>query len=303
MVNVIKEGFLSDLKKRFGKIRKLDDSLSLYDIGKGAGRVYIRYSKVHTRGQTFYGLRQKDLQKLEGQPSVICFLWHNQKEPIILPYSGFEEVFHSISPASDGQYKVQIFLQDAATDLYIANAGRFNVEAFYGWDPLDSLIDNSKLINFPDLSHVQVQTLLGSIGTAKGYNIWIPKNDRCRLDWNVTQQFICDAELPHEYHRIGDILNEIDVLWIDRGIGTLRALFEVEHSTPIYSGLLRLNDVHLMFPSSRATYSIVSNDDRRSLFVRQLCRPTFSLSKLGEKCNFLEYPNVFMWHKRILKKI
>jgi hypothetical protein len=303
MANVIKKGFLNDLKKRFGNIRKLDDSLSLYDIGNGAARVYIRYSKVHTRGQTFYGLRQKDLQKLEGQPSVICFLWQDQKEPIILPYSDFEEVFHSLSPASDGQYKVQIFLQDVGSDLYIANAGRFNIEAFFGWDQLYSLIDNSKLTDFPALSHVQVQTLIGSIGAAKGYNIWIPRNDRGKLDWNLTQQFGCDADIHVESQRIKDILTGIDVLWIERGAGTFRALFEVEHSTPIYSGLLRFNDVHLMFPSSRATYSIVSNDDRRSLFVRQLNRPTFALSKLGEKCNFLEYPNVFVWHKRIVKQL
>lgn len=103
MANAIKERFLKGLKKRFGNIRKLDDSLSLFDIGNGAGRVYIRYSKVHPRGQTFYGLRQKDLQKLEGMPSVICFLWQDQKAPIILPYSDFEEVFHSLTPASDGQ--------------------------------------------------------------------------------------------------------------------------------------------------------------------------------------------------------
>jgi len=303
MPNVIKESFLKELKKRFGNIRKLDDSLSLYDIGNGAGRVYIRYSKVHTRGQTFYGLRQKDLQKLEGQPSVICLLWQDQKDPLILPYSDFEEVFHSLSPASDGQYKAQVFLQDAGTDLYIANAGRFNVEAFFGWEQLDSLIDKSQLTDFPVLSHVQVQTLLGSIGAAKGYNIWIPKNDRGKLDWNLTKQFRCDAEIPHEYQRIEDILAEIDVLWIERGAGTLRALFEVEHSTPIYSGLLRFNDVHLMFPRSRTTYSIVSNYDRRALFVRQLSRPTFSLSKLGDNCNFLEYPNVFMWHRRIAKQL
>lgn len=301
MANVIKEGFLNDLNKRFGNIRRLDDSLSLYDIGNGAGRVYIRYSKVHPRGQTFYGLRQKDLQKLEGQPSVICFLWQDQKEPIILPYSDFEEVFHSLSPASDGQYKVQIFLQDAGSELYIANAGRFNIEAFFGWEQLNSIIDKSQLTNIPVLSHEQVQTLLGSIGAAKGYNIWIPKNDRGKLDWNLTKQFGCDAEMSNEYHRIEDIISEIDVLWIERGAGTLRALFEVEHSTPIYSGLLRFNDVHLMFPSSKATYSIVSNDDRRALFVRQLSRPTFNLSKLGESCNFLEYPNVFVWHKRIVK--
>ena len=79
------------------------------------------------------------------------------------------------------------------------------------------------------------------------------------------------------------------------------ALFEVEHSTPIYSGLLRLNDIHLLSPYSKATYSIVSNDDRRNLFVRQLNRPTFTMSTLRENCTFLLYPNVFTWHKRIVQ--
>lgn len=303
MANATKENFLHELKKRYGNIRKLDDSLSLYDLGDGAGRVYIRYSKIHARGQTFYGLRHKDLQKLEGKSAVICFLWKDQLEPLIIPFSDFEDVFHSVNPASDGQYKAQVFLQDSGTDLYIANAGRFNVEAYFGWEQFNSLITKSQLTDFPDLSHVQVQTLLGSIGATKGYDIWIPRNDRGKLDWNITKQFKYNAEIPYEYQRIEDILTEIDVIWIERGAGKLRALFEVEHSTPIYSGLLRFNDVHLMSPSSKATYSIVSNDDRRALFVRQLSRPTFAMSKLGENCNFLEYPNVFIWHNRLVKEL
>lgn len=301
MANVIKLSFLDELKKRYGNIKKLEGSLSLYDVGKGAGRVYIRYSKVHARGQTFYGLRSKDLKRLEGHPSIICFLWEKQTEPLIVTYSDFEEVFHSVSPASDGQFKVQVFFSDSGCDLYIANAGRFNVEAYFGWEQLDSLISKSKLTDIPDLSHVQVQTLLGSIGLIKGFEIWIPKNDRVKLDWSLTQKFSCNAEIPFEYRQIEDILSEIDVIWIERGAGRLRALFEVEHSTPIYSGLLRFNDVHLTSPSSKATYSIVSNDDRRSIFVRQLNRPTFAMSKLSENCSFLEYTNVFAWHRRLVK--
>jgi hypothetical protein len=303
MANVTKETFLGELRKRYGKIHRLDTSLSLYDIGNGAGRVYIRYSKVHTRGQTFYGLRRQDLQQLEGHPAILCLLWPEQEDPLLLPYSDFEDVSHSVAPANDGQYKVQLFFQDAGTDLYIANAGRFNVEAYWGWEQLDSIIDKSKITDYPELSHVQIQTLLGSIGIVKGYDIWIPKNDRNKLDWDLTKQFICNAEIPSEYHRIEDILTEIDVIWIERGAGKLRALFEVEHSTPIYSGLLRFNDVHLMYHNSMATFSIVSNDDRRALFVRQLSRPTFTFSKLAENCNFLEYQNVFLWHRRIQRQL
>jgi hypothetical protein len=41
MANSTKEAFLKDFKNRYGDVHKLESSLSLYDIGKGAGRVYI----------------------------------------------------------------------------------------------------------------------------------------------------------------------------------------------------------------------------------------------------------------------
>ncbi|MFO8010271.1 MAG: hypothetical protein R6U89_05590 [Dehalococcoidia bacterium] len=299
MPNISKQEFLAKLKRTYGVIRKIGSSQSLYEIGNGAGRIYIRYSKLHSRGQAFYGLRKTDLQILEGHRSVICFLWENQAEPLFIPYIDFEEVFHTISPASDGQYKAHIFLQDPGCDLYIAKAGRFNVEAFFGWDKLDSIITKRQLTENLNLSHTQVQTLLGSIGAIKGYGIWIPRNDRSKLDWELVKEFECNDKLPHSYNMIEHILSEIDVIWFERGANKIRALFEVEHSTPIYSGLLRFNDVHLMTNNLDSTYTIVSNDDRRALFVRQLRRPTFTFSKLGDNCTFLEYPNVYSWHKRL----
>lgn len=67
----------------------------------------------------------------------------------------------------------------------------------------------------------------------------------------------------------------------------------------MYSGLLRLNDVHLMVRTvDRLT--IVSNETRKSLFVRQLRRPTFTRSGLSESCSFLHYGDVFDWYHRVL---
>ncbi|MDY6864228.1 MAG: YciI family protein [Thermodesulfobacteriota bacterium] len=85
-------------------------------------RIYIRYSKVHPGGRTFYELRKEDLQKLEGYPSVICFLWEGQSEPLFVPFSDYEDIFQSILPAADGQYKAQIYLQNYGI-YYIANEG------------------------------------------------------------------------------------------------------------------------------------------------------------------------------------
>ena len=141
--------------------------------------------------------------------------------------------------------------------------------------------------------------MLGAIGVTKSYDVWIPSNDRGKLDWSITNRFECRHILPYGFASIEGILQEVDVMWIHRGSSELRALFEVEHSTPIYSGLLRFNDIHLVAPVLRPRFSIVANDARRALFVRQLNRPTFQMSGLSKLCTFLEYANVFGWYNRI----
>lgn len=297
MPNSYKTFFLEQLTSKYGKPLRLPGSLSLFDIGAGLARIYIRYSKIHGRNQAFYGLRQEDLKQLEGFNSVICFLWNNQTEPVFIPFSDFEEVFNTLTPASDGQYKAQIY-QDDGIELYLANAGRFNIEGFYGWHNLDNMIDKNKITVLPDFTHSQIQTFIGSIGSIKGYDIWIPQNDRNKLDWNLAERFICRNGLPARYEKIDDVVREVDVVWLQRGSSEFRAMFEVEHSTPMYSGLLRFNDLHLMEPQLKPKFSIVSNDIRRSLFLRQINRPTFKMSGLSDVCNFLEYKDVFSWFNR-----
>ncbi len=299
MTNETKTAFFEELARRYGPQRKLKRSQSLYDVGDGRARIYIRYSKVHEGGRTFYGLREKDLQKLEGRPSLLCFLWKGQTEPLLLPFSEYEDVFQSTSPAGDGQYKAQIYLQDDGTELYIARTGRFNVEGYSGWGELEALIDSPRPETVPEFSHSQMQTLVGAIGGAKGYSIWIPQSDRVKLDWSMTDHFECRDLLPYGFDSVVSILQEVDVIWFQRGSSEPRALFEVEHSTPIYSGLLRFNDIHLAAPNLRPRFSIVANDARRDLFVRQLNRPTFQTSGLSELCSFLEYVNVFGWYNRV----
>jgi len=301
MAKEIKVSLLEDLSKRFGSIRKLEGSQSLYDLGDGAARIYVRYSKVHRRNQAFYGLRQEDLKNLEGLPSFICFIWDGQTEPLFVPFADFQDIFYSNPPASDGQYKPQIYLGEA-TELYIPSAGRFNVDAYLGWNQFENQIASSRLTNIPTLSHHQVQTLLGAIGFSKGFDVWVPQSDRARLEWSLTGRFECCDSLPFGYEKIIDILQEVDTIWIERGSSKLTALFEVEHSTPIYSGLLRFNDVHLIAPTLKPRFSIVSNETRRILFVRQINRPTFRASGLSDLCTFFEYADVFGWHNRIKGK-
>ncbi len=298
MPNPAKVAFLDELKRRFGAIRKLENSQSLFEAGEGRTRLYLRYSKRHPGNRTFFGLRKVDLQALEGHQGVLCFIWGGHREPLFVPYGEFEDIFAGLTPASDGQFKAQVYEEADGTELYIANAGRFNVESYLGWNYLDSIMGPTSTV-FPELNHFQVQTLLGAIGAAKGFEIWVPSNDRANLDWSLTRPFGISNTIPSPLQPIREIAEEIDVIWIARGADRPAALYEVEHSTPIYSGLLRFNDVHLVLPNVPMRYGIVSNDDRRSLFVRQISRPTFKVSGLREDCTFLEYRNVFGWHQRL----
>ena len=297
MANPVKTAFLDELTKLFGRLKQLSGSLSLFEIGDGLARIYVRYSKVHPRKRSFYGLRQEDLRQLEGFNSFICFLWDGHAEPVFLPFSDFEDVFSSLTPASDGQFKCQIY-HDDELELYIANAGRFSIEGFYGWGKIDGLIGENKIAIVPDFNHSQIQTFIGSIGTMKGYDVWVPANDRNKLDWTLSDKFPCRDELPRRYAAINDVIREIDVLWLRRGSSEMSAMFEIEHSTQVYSGLLRFNDLHLIEPHLKAKFSIVAKEVRRALFLRQISRPTFKLSGLGEVCNFLEYKDVYSWFDR-----
>lgn len=281
----------------FGKLRKLEASQSLFEVSDTGVLIYTRYSRQHSGGKTFYGLRKDDLRLLEGRKAVIAFLWDNQDEPLLLPYEEFEDIFFEAEPAADGQYKVQILRRSQGTELYLARMGRYNVEAYFGWDVLRRLLPYADT-KLPDLTHSQLQTLLGAIGKAKELDVWIPPHDRGGLDWSLTQPFECRPVLPAGFDTVSSILQEIDVVWIHRGSNTLEALYEVEYSTPIYSELLRFNDILLTAPGINR-FVVVAEDKRRGLFARQTRRPTFRASGLSDLCGFMGYDDVYMWHRRI----
>src|SRR3989442_697513 len=108
MPNPHKARLLHDLQERFGHLRKLEASQSLFALGDDAAVIYIRYSKIHAQGRTFFGLRQSDLRQLEARNSFLCFILDDGSLPVFVPYSDFEEVFHNTTAADDGQYKVQL---------------------------------------------------------------------------------------------------------------------------------------------------------------------------------------------------
>ena len=300
MPNLHKLGILETLRKRFGEVHKISGSESLFKIGDDAARVYFRYSKVHPHGRTFFGLREVDLRQLEGHNAFLCFVLDDGFAPLFVPYGDFEEIFRNAQTASDGQYKVQLLSRNDGLELYVARQGRFNVEGYVGLEPIERSLNSALLREAHNLTHPQVQTLLAGIGHFKKYDVYVPEHDACKLDWSLTGQFALRGSIPAGFGQVQGILSEIDVIWIARGGEAIEGLFEVEHTTTVYSGLLRFNDILLTDPKV-SRFSIVSNETRRALFSRQLFRPTFRKSGLAELTSFLEYSNVLDWHMRVAK--
>lgn len=296
MANNYKKDLLTSIEKRCGSLKRLPGSQSLIELQSGV-RVYLRYSKIHGKGVAFYGLRQIDLNALDGHDSYLCF-FTDQESPLFIPYSDFETVIRQSPLASDGQYKVQIAYSASTRELYLPRVGHFNVDAFGGLDALPSVDGQYSKSIALTLSHWQAQTLIGGIGALKGYGVFVPPNNVELLDWGLVRPFQVISALPAYVEERTRFVSEIDVIWVDHKHDAIAAAFEVEHSTPIYSGLLRFNDVLLTCPGV-SRFFVVSNESRRDLFARQIQRPTFQRSGLNELASFLDYANVFDWHRRL----
>ena len=85
-------------------------------------------------------------------------------------------------------------------------------------------------------------------------------------------------------------IEHIDVLWLKGR--SMTPAFEVEHTTAVYSGLLRMADLLALQPNMNIRLHIVAPDDKREKVLREIKRPVFSLLDRGplyESCTFLPY--------------
>ena len=139
---------------------------------------------------------------------------------------------------------------------------------------------------------VRIQALLAEIGSQMGFRIWIPKADRGRV---LGERQDSDASLldrlPLNYDDTTlKTIEQIDVLWM-RGRSIIRA-FEVEHTTSIYSGLLRMADLLALQPNMDIRLHIVAPTTRREKIFQEIRRPVFTLLERGplsELCTYLSY--------------
>jgi hypothetical protein len=138
--------------------------------------------------------------------------------------------------------------------------------------------------------HTEIQYELARLGAELGLEVWIASNDRGK-SWNGKML----GSIPRMVDQLPTQFNDatrrtielIDVLWL-KGNSYLAA-FEVECTTSVYSGLLRMSDLLALQPNIDIKLYLVAPDERRAKVKDEILRPTFKLREkpLGEVCGFL----------------
>ena len=144
---------------------------------------------------------------------------------------------------------------------------------------------------------IKIQGLLAKIGEQMGFDIWLPNPDRARVAkvWQPRDPRTLLTTLPLSYDKATQsTIGLIDVIWIKNKRSIARA-FEVEHTTSIYSGILRMADLVALQPDIKIKMHIVAPSDRQEKFSTEIRRPVFSYmtnGRLSDMCTFISYDDV-----------
>ncbi|MHB1072226.1 MAG: type II restriction endonuclease [Gemmatimonadaceae bacterium] len=171
-----------------------------------------------------------------------------------------------------GRYVAPPLADDAAArEAWEADLTRVRVDA--------ARLDKAELTaREGDRTHTEIQGWLRDLGRALGYEVWIASNDVSRAYSGGRLGDGCLRALPPAIEQApgAESVRLIDVLWLAPGAASVAAAFEVEHTTSIYSGIVRMLDLALLDTNERVRgLFLVAPDARESDVRAQLARPAF----------------------------
>jgi hypothetical protein len=135
--------------------------------------------------------------------------------------------------------------------------------------------------------HTHVQWLLATLGRRLGCRVWVAANDRARVWEGAPLGALGVDRLPP----LGldpaseRLVRLIDVVWL-RGPYQVAAAFEVERTTSVHAGLLRMADLAALAPNLSFPLYVVVPEARLPKVRAELARPTFQALGLHRRCGF-----------------
>ncbi len=131
--------------------------------------------------------------------------------------------------------------------------------------------------------HTEMQYHLLKIGKALGYDVTPASNDKSKAYMDNNFSFISLPQFPQidTDRDTQTTIKLIDVLWFQKGTNNVIGAFEVEKSTSIYSGILRLTDLHFSIADGDEVFYIIIPDNREKDVIMQLLRPSLKSANIN----------------------
>ena len=140
--------------------------------------------------------------------------------------------------------------------------------------------------------HTHIQMILSQMGHSMGFKVHLPASDRNKM---YEGQKISEVVPLLDEPNLGlipsmmRVIKNIDVLWIDDD--AVVGAFEIESTTSIYSGILRMADLLSLQPNFEIACYLVAPDSREADVFNQVNRPTFVKMKkpFRNSCRFIPF--------------
>lgn len=145
--------------------------------------------------------------------------------------------------------------------------------------------------------HTAAQRKLLELGNVLGFTPWVTPDDQSKVadptGTTLSELPGVTTLLPEQFNDATNrTIRHIDVMWLQRS--RIEAAFEVENSTSIYSGILRMADLLALQPNIDVPLYLVVPDVRLDKALQELQRPVFVNMQrpLHESCRVLTYESL-----------
>ena len=123
--------------------------------------------------------------------------------------------------------------------------------------------------------HTEIQWFLVQLGQQHGYDVHVAINDKNRTYEGepLGESCLDELVLPGFSDAVTKIIQYVDVIWLEGD--AIVAMFEVESTTSIYSGILRMTDFVTRVPNFAVDMYIVAPQSDADRVRKEMTRPTF----------------------------
>lgn len=225
-----------------------------------------------------------------------------------------EEHIHTLSSISEQPAKALVhILNETPSDIgfYLTNIEHLFEEAEFIWKQqvkkqekektklkFDGLVQTSPT-PVPTTDHSKAQFYLKELANITNCSVWTANNDKNRVykgeklgedDLEVFPAFDLDEEVKNR-------IQLIDTIWFQGDFPV--SCFEVETSTSVYSGLLRMCDILAVMPGCDIKLYIVAPNERRKKVMNEMNRPVFRAMGLPSVTRFISIESLEILYQKI----